>query len=215
MGETLVEQTYQAIRKRIRDNEYRPSERLVEADLAEAFGVSRMTVRSALQRLHQEGLVTLEPNRGAKVRAISLEEAQEVMAIREVLEGLAAALAAERVTDEDLAHLEGLIGEMEAELQKGNLLEYSERNGAFHRYILKVSGNNRLQQMVDSLQSSLLRYRFRTILVPGRSSQSFQEHTAILAALRTRSPEAAERAMRHHLSHVRKTMSAARSLMEL
>lgn len=214
MADTLAEQTYRTLRKQLVDGVYRPSQRLVEADLAEALGVSRISVRSALQRLHQEGLVTIEPHRGAKVTDISLEDALLVMEVREGLEGWAAALAAQRIGDEDVSELEQLIAQMAHLLQEGKPLEYSENNALFHQRILKSAANPRLRQMLDSLQTTLVRYRFRTILVPGRDKDSIQEHTEILEAIRARDPERAERAMRHHVSQVRRTMVEARRLLE-
>ncbi len=214
MADTLVEQTYRTLRKQLVDGVYRPSQRLVETDLAQALGVSRISVRSALQRLHQEGLVTIEPHRGAKVTDISLEEALQVMEVREGLEGWAASLAATRIDDEGIAELQRLIDEMERLLSDEKPLEYSERNAQFHQRILKATGNVRLQQTLASLQTSLVRYRFRTVLVPGRSKTSLAEHTEILNALRAHDRERAAVAMRRHIEGVLRTMAEARRLME-
>lgn len=215
MADTLAEQTYRSLRQQIIDGFYRPSQRLVEVDLALNLQVSRISVRSALQRLHQEGLVVIEPHRGAKVTDITLEEALLVVEVREGLEGWAAALAAQRISDEDIRVLERTIAEMKRFLEEGNPLDYSENNAIFHRVILKAAANQRLQQTLDSLQTSLVRYRFRTVLVPGRSRSSLQEHTEILKALQARSPEGAEAAMRRHVGQVRRTMVDARKLMEI
>jgi DNA-binding GntR family transcriptional regulator len=215
VADTLTEQTHRTLRQQIVDGLYRPSQRMVETDLAQSMGVSRISVRSALQRLHQEGLVTIEPHRGAKVTDISLEDAVEVMEVREGLEGWAAALAAERITAADIAELERIIAQMASLLQEGKPLEYSENNALFHKRILEAAGNRRLQKMLDSLQTPLVRYRFRTILVPGRSNESMEEHTEILEAIRARDAGRAERAMRRHVGQVRRTMVEARKLMEL
>ncbi len=214
MADTLVEQTYRTLRQQLVDGVYRPSQRLVETDLAQALGVSRISVRSALQRLHQEGLVTIEPHRGAKVTDISLEEALQVMEVREGLEGWAAALAATRIDDEGIAELERLIDEMGRLLNDGKPLEYSERNALFHQRILQATGNTRLQQTLASLQTSIVRYRFRTVLVPGRSKISLMEHTAILDALKAHDSERAAVAMRRHIEGVLRTMAEARRIME-
>jgi DNA-binding GntR family transcriptional regulator len=77
---------------------YTPRQRLVETDIAPALGVSRATLRAVLIRLQHEGLIEIQPNRGAQVRAFSVEEAARILQVREVLEGLAAALAAEQAT---------------------------------------------------------------------------------------------------------------------
>lgn len=212
---TLSEQTYRNLRQLILDGAYRPSERLVETDLAETLKVSRTNVRSALQRLHQEGLVTFEPRRGAKVTAITLEEALEIVEVREGLEGFAASLAAVRASDKAIAELETIIEEMNGLLGAGKLLEYSEFNARFHRIIIASAANRKLKQMIDSLQISLVRYRFRTILFPGRNGESFKEHRSIFEGIRARSPEWAEFAMRKHIAGVGHTMASAGKLMEL
>jgi DNA-binding GntR family transcriptional regulator len=91
-----IERAYQRLKQDIMSGAYSPNERLVEAPLTRALGVSRNTLRTVLARLEQEGLVVLEPNRGGRVRAFSLEEAHDMLRVREVLEGLIARLAAER-----------------------------------------------------------------------------------------------------------------------
>jgi DNA-binding GntR family transcriptional regulator len=187
----------------------------VENDLASSLGVGRITLRGALQRLHQEGLITLQPHRGAKVTDITFEEAMQIMEVRMGLEGWAAALAAQRMTPPLLAEMEQIVAGMDQLLQENKLLEYSEGNAAFHRKIIEAASNERLKQNIDSLQTALVRYRFRTILVPGRSQHSFGEHSAILSALREGSTKAAEDAMRKHIEGVARTMSEARRLMEL
>jgi len=215
MADTQTEQAYRELRQAILSGVYKPSERLVENDLANYLGVGRITLRSALQRLHQEGLVTLKPHFGAKVTAITFDEAMQIMEVREGLEGWAAALAARRVTDPQLNELDRIIGSMEQLLQENKLLEYSEGNALFHQRVFEAAANQRLTQNVDSLQTALVRYRFRTILVPGRSQGSFAEHSAILSTLHARSAEAAEAAMRRHIDGVRQTMIDSRRLMEL
>jgi len=213
--DTQVEQTYRSVRQRIIDGVYLPSERLVETDLAQSLMVSRSSVRAALQRLHSEGLIVLEPHRGAKVTALTLDEALQIMEVREGLEGWAAALAAQRISEEKLAELEAIVPTMDELLKDGRPLEYSEMNALLHQGIVEAANNPRLQQLIGSLKTSLVRYRFRTILVPGRSRSSFQEHSDIVAALRSRSSEVAEAAMRRHIAGVRRTMKEARRLMEL
>ncbi len=214
MADTQVEQAYRSLRQRVIDGIYRPSERLVETDLAQSLAVSRISVRAALQRLHSEGLVTLEPHRGAKVTAITIDEALQIMEVREGLEGWAAALAARRMSEEALAEVELLVPTMEQLLAEGKPLEYSEMNALLHRRIVDSAANPRLKQLIDSLKTALVRYRFRTILVPGRSRTSFQEHAEIVAGLRSRDSEIAEAAMRRHIAGVRRTMVEARPLME-
>ena len=99
------ESAYHRLRRDIVDGVYAPREHLVETDVARELGVSRATVRAVLLRLHQDGLVAIQPNRGARVRSFSPDETAKIMRVREVLEGLAASLAAEQASAAQLAAL--------------------------------------------------------------------------------------------------------------
>src|ERR687895_304956 len=93
-----VEATYQRLKHDIMKGIYTPRQRLIETDIAQVLGVSRATLRAALLRLQHEGFVEIQPNRGAQVRGFSVEEATRILQVHEVLEGLAAGLAAEKAT---------------------------------------------------------------------------------------------------------------------
>src|ERR687886_266612 len=104
-----LEYAYQRLKDAIMNGVYMPNQRLIEAEVTQALGVSRTTLRAALIRLHEEGLVEIEVNRGARVRAFGLDEAVEILMVREVLEGLAAVLAIERATPKDIAELRAVV----------------------------------------------------------------------------------------------------------
>jgi DNA-binding GntR family transcriptional regulator len=180
----------------------RPNERLVEADLTRRFGVGRSAVRTALARLEHEGLVELEPHRGARVRLVGVPEAVEILQARAALEGLAAGRAARNATDADIAALHAILAEMRALLDAGDLLTASDTNAVLHRRLLEIAGHATATRLIDGLRSQLVRFTYRTILLPGRSERSFAEHTAIVDAIAAHDGPAAERAMRRHLSHV-------------
>jgi DNA-binding GntR family transcriptional regulator len=179
-----------------------PNERLVEADLTRRLGVGRSAVRTALARLEHEGLVELEPHRGARVRLVSVPEAIEILQARAALEGLAAGRAAQNATDTDVADLRQILADMRRLLDAGDLLKASDTNAALHRRVLEIAGHATANRLIDALRSQLVRFTYRTILVPGRSERSFSEHTAIVDAIAAHDGAAAERAMRRHLSHV-------------
>lgn len=206
-GQTLVERTYGAIRQRITEGVYLPNQRLTEAELVQSLGVSRMSVRAALQRLHQEGLITLEPYRGAKVVSISLEEAMEVMELRQGLEGWAASLAAVRITEQELAGLDAVLAEMRQVVREGRLLDHADLNAVLHQSILEAARNSRLKQAIDLVKFPIVTYQFRTIFLAGRAQQSLQEHAEIVEALRSRSANRAEVAMRSHIAVIRELMT--------
>jgi DNA-binding GntR family transcriptional regulator len=179
-----------------------PGERLIEEELAERLGYSRGAVRGAILRLGHEGLVVRERNRGARVRRFSVPEAVEILEARAALESLAAGYAALRRSDDEAAELESLVADMERLQRDGELLAMSERNAAMHRRILEISGHDVARDICARLHSQVVRFQFRTVLAPGRSTKSLAEHQAIVRAIRRGDRPAAEEAMRRHLTNV-------------
>ena len=193
---------YERLREAIVSGRLQPNQRLVELDLTESFGASRSSVRTALVRLAHDGLVVHERNRGARVRMVDVGEAVEILETRRVLEGLAAAHAATNAKERDVADLRSILDEMRARLEAGDLLAVSDQNAALHRRIRTASGHLTAIRLIEGLNSQIVRFQYRTILVPGRSERSFEEHTAIVEAIAGHDPEAAEAAMRAHLARV-------------
>jgi DNA-binding GntR family transcriptional regulator len=167
-----------------------PSQRLVEAELSETFGLSRAAVRTAL------------------VRLVTEREAVEIVEARAALESLAVRSAALNATKADVAELRGLLREMRSLLKAGDLLRVSDVNARLHRRLLEISQNQTAIRLTSTLNSQLVRFQFRTILAPGRAPQSLAEHTAVVDAVATHDPDAAEQAMRTHLLHVVETVRA-------
>jgi len=200
---------YLRLRDEIVSGRLQPNERLVELDLSERLGVGRAAIRTALVRLESEGLVERERHRGAKVRLVDEREAVEILEARATLEGLAARHAARNATPEDVAELRAILAGMRRLLDAGDLLGASDQNAALHRRILEISGHATAQRLILTLRSQLVRFQFRTILVPGRPERSFAEHSAIVDALEDGDEDAAEAAMRRHLSHVAETLAAS------
>lgn len=197
-----AEDAYERLTKSIARGELAPGQRLVEADLVEALGVSRAIVRAVLTRMAHAGLIEKEINRGARVRKVSDDEAIEITQVRAVLEALAARHAALRATDADVAELRKILAEMKALLRKQDLLSYSDGNRRLHAKIIEMSGHATAQQLIANLRAQLVRFQYRTILVPGRPKDSLAEHSAIVDAIADRDDDAAEAAMRRHLTHV-------------
>lgn len=149
MRKSRVDEVYEKIRQGILDGSYLPSQHLVETHLAETYGVGRHIVRLALERLSAEGLVTIGPNRGAMVAQLTLEDALDILLVREVLEGAAARLAAERVTAQDLKVLEGCLATMREAIDKGELDRYSQTNAQFHAAIYNASGSKKIPKLLN------------------------------------------------------------------
>lgn len=190
------------LREAIVTGRFQPSERLIEVDVARELGVGRSAVRTALARLEHEGLVEHERNRGARVRLVTAQEAVEILETRAVLEGVAARQAALNAAPNDIADLERILDGMRRRLDAGDLLGTSDENAVLHGRIVEISRHGTVARLIATLKSQLVRFQYRTILLPGRSEHSFGEHLAIVRAIGAGDSRAAEDAMRTHLSHV-------------
>jgi DNA-binding GntR family transcriptional regulator len=207
-----VETAYQQLKHDILEGFYTPRQHLVETDIAAQLNVSRATLRVVLTRLQLEGLVEVQPNRGAQVRALSVDEAAEILQAREALEGLAASLAAERVTAEQLLALRDLVAEMEQTLGADDLIGLLPLASRFHQIIIEAANQSVVAQLLDMLHAPLIRHQFRIILVPGRKEASLAEFRDILSCLEKRDAAGAEQAMRHHLVQLGRSLRQARRL---
>jgi DNA-binding GntR family transcriptional regulator len=190
------------IRDAIVAGRLQPNERLTESSLSEALGAGRSAVRTALARLEQEGLVEHERHRGARVRLVDEREAVEILEARAVLEGLAARHAAARASEDDAADLGRILARMRELLDAGDLLGASDQNAVLHRRLLEIAGHTTATRLIGALRSQLVRFQYRTILLPGRSEYSYQEHRGIVDAVARGDADSAEAAMRDHLIHV-------------
>ncbi len=179
-----------------------PGQRLVEEELAGMLGVTRASLRAALFDLTSEGLVERIPNRSARVRIVTLDEAVAITECRMTLEGLCAAKAAERVTARDAARLRQLGKEMERSVADGEPLKYSALNQELHRLVREISGQAVAADLLERLNGQLVRHQFQLSLHPGRPQASLPEHLAIIDAIAGRRPAEAEEATRRHLRSV-------------
>jgi DNA-binding GntR family transcriptional regulator len=209
MSQPAAQSGYEKLRDAITSGDLQPSQRLVEAELSETFGLSRAAVRTALVRLEQDGLVSHERHRGAKVRLVTEEEAVEILEARAALESVAVRGAALNATKADITELRELLAQMKSLLKDGDLLRVSDVNARLHRRLLEISRNQTAIRLTATLNSQLVRFQFRTILAPGRAPQSLAEHTAVVDAVAAHDSDAAERAMRTHLLHVMETIRAS------
>jgi DNA-binding GntR family transcriptional regulator len=200
------------LREAILRGDYLPGERLVEAQLIAQFSASRFTVRAVLQDLAAEGLVRMEPNRGAHVRKVSLDEAVEITEVRMVVEGLMAARAAERVTPSQAADLDEIAARMRSAVEAGEHRRYSDLNQRLHSMIREISGHQTADRIVQTLRGQLVRHQFTLSLLPGRPQVSLPQHERVVAAIRSRDPKAAEDAMREHIASVIDALRAIESL---
>lgn len=192
----------QVIREAILDAQFAPHQRLIEADLSERYGVSRASVRTALLNLAGEGLVERLPNRGSRVRAITVDEAIEIVEVRIGLETLCARKAAENLTPADAEELRALRADIEAAIGSGDLMGYSRLNQELDRRIRDLSRHGTATQLLERLRAQSARHQFRLAFHPGRAATSAPEHVAIINAILAKDPDAAEAATRAHLSGI-------------
>ncbi len=196
---TLSEQVADKIRNLIHKNILEGGEKLNEVKLCEQLGVSRTPLREALRVLSADGLVHIRPNRGACVAKISIEELQHTFEVMSILEGSCARLAAERLTDADLARLEEFHEQLEDQYNKKDPHGYVKHNQYYHEFIQEKTGNPVLGRMVARLRGRVLQHRFRQIYRPGRLDASMEEHRGMMEAFRARDGERAEKLMQMHL----------------
>jgi DNA-binding GntR family transcriptional regulator len=173
--------------------------RLGEVELAEHLGVSRTPVREALRRLAADGLVELQPNKGARVRSWSLAQLEDIHALRVLLEGHAASLAAETVTEDEVAELRDLCRQMERAGGAGDLDAVTTVNGEFHSQILRISRSSRLPMIYGSLAQVPLTFRTFRQYSPRALERSMTQHRDIVDALELGDPSWAKASMECHI----------------
>jgi DNA-binding GntR family transcriptional regulator len=205
---SLSDRVYQALKRHILSQALKAGTKLSVPQLARQLGVSRTPVKEALERLSKDGLVTTLPNRGAFVAILREQDVNEIYQMREILEGLAARLAAVTIDEALLDRLRDLMGRHEAAVARGDLDAHVTIDLEFHRTIRERAGNRRLMDALDTLQDQI-RIVFRTsATIPGRMQKAVEEHRAILRALERRDPDAAETAARRHILHIREAVLA-------
>jgi len=177
-------------------------------DLARQLSVSRSPVREAVQRLVQEGLAISVPHRGAVVARIGVEDLQELYEVREMLEGLAARRATERLDSTARSELASLVEQHREALEREDLEGHVRLDMRFHLQIRKLAGNERLAEMLDRLQGQV---RLAMHSLWGRYDaprHALEDHEKILAAVLSNDPDAAEIAARAHIARVRAALAS-------
>jgi DNA-binding GntR family transcriptional regulator len=207
---TIVESTDAAAEERVTDvirgaiirGEYAPNQRLIEADLSDTFAASRATVRTALLELANEGLVERLPNKGSRVRAISVDEAIEILEVRIGVEGLCAEKTAAQVTDDEVAEFMRLRQDMIDAVAEGDLVEYARLHQLLDQRVRVLSHHATASAVLGRLHAQSVRHQFKLSSRPQRAKISVLEHAAIIDAIVARDPDAAQEAVRVHLLSV-------------
>jgi DNA-binding GntR family transcriptional regulator len=194
----LRETVQDALRTAIIEGTYAQGERLIEEEIAVRFDVSRNPIREALHALAVDGFVVVEPRRGARVATIDARRCQELFELRAPLEGLVARLAATRRTPAQLAELWTIVEEGSRAAEDGRLEELPTLNTMFHGRLAAAAENELLANTLARL-SGIIRWVYST-RIKQRSTMSWREHAAIVAAVEAGDPARAERCGVDHIS---------------
>jgi DNA-binding GntR family transcriptional regulator len=208
---TLADRVFSEIQNAIVKGELKPGSKMSEAELASRYGVSRGPLREALRRLEGRKLLTRIPHVGVRVVSLSFAELIHIYQVREALEGMAARLAAEHMSPDEVQGLKALLAmhEKQAELQEGRAYFQDEGDFDFHYRIVQGSRNEVLSQMLcGELYHRVRLYRYQFSVTEGRPQKAFGEHHRIIEAIEAGDGEMAEILMRRHISSARKNIEA-------
>lgn len=206
---TQTEQTFHYLLEAIVKGDIAPGSRLREADLAKELNIGRGPLRDALHRLESRKMVNKVPHVGAQVVDFNLKEMVEIYQLREQLESMACELAAEQMTDQDLAELEELLQRHRAFVERHSGEAYIQQDSDldFHFKIIQGSGNAWLVQILcDELYHRVRMYRYQSAHQKARPQRALKEHTQIFEALKNRDGVLASLLMRRHISAARENL---------
>ncbi len=205
---SLQEDIYNKLKKAIMRGELNPGEKLYETEIAKQLDVSRTPVREAFRRLQVDGDVTFLPNKGVFVTKHPPSEIKEIYDIIGVLEGYAAELAADSITPEGVAVLREFQARLTRFAADRKYHEYAEENYRFHEYLIGLSRNATLFKSIAGLRSSIYRYRFISVTIPGYLEKYVAEHEMIIDALEQKNTALAGEYMKAHVDFVKDILVA-------
>jgi DNA-binding GntR family transcriptional regulator len=194
-----------SIRDSIIEGKIKPGERLLEPDVAKTLGVSRTPLREAFLQLESEGFLKVNPRKGALVTETSPKDAEEIYIIKGALESVAARLAVDNITNEQIEELVMINKKMEvvAQSKKKDYKAFLELNSIFHQKIYECSGNSKLAKTINTLRNQTLRYNYIFLSLLSHLDESVTEHFEIISALKNRKPDEAESVVKKHNENAR------------
>jgi DNA-binding GntR family transcriptional regulator len=193
------ERAYRQLRERLITLDLPPGSPIDLPGLMRAYGLSRTPVMEAIQRLAQEDLLAIHPRRGTVVTQPTLSQAKHVMEVRDVFEGRAARLAAQRATEQDLAEMEALLAQQVAEREEADYAKFLHNDYQLHVRVAEASGNPLLVRALDHLLALNSRLWFVFFRMQGPQARYLFSHEPIFRAIERRDPDAAERAAVDHV----------------
>jgi len=197
------------LRDQLRSGRFASGQRLIEAELCDTFGVSRGPVREALRQLVADGLLTQEHNRGVRVPRLTRAETEELYRVREVVEGLAARMAAERIALPGHAGvLRRLSRQMDEAVKARDVTSYHQLNDELHWLLVEQAGSGTLRRLVETLGIPAFRLQFIGLLNPERALRSHAEHRPVIEAVLAGRGDEAESLMRAHIRMSREGLNS-------
>ena len=206
---TRADEAFDCLQTAIVKGDLTPGEKIGEVELCSRFNLTRGPLREALGRLESRGLLVRRPHAGVKVVSVSADELIELYRIRELMEGLAARQAAERMTDAEIAALRATLDTHETMIEQAQGQAYYQAEGDydFHHRIATGSRNTKLTQMLlGDLYYMVRMYRYRLSTSSGRPHMALGEHRTIVDAIASRDGELAEFLMKRHINAARKNI---------
>ena len=193
----LSNQVYEILKEMIANHRFQPGTRINVEQITKELGVSRTPVWEAVGRLEQENLVVNIPNRGVFMAVLTPQQALELYAVRELLEGMAANLAAININESTLAKMAECLEQQKIVIKKNDLLEYSKLDFQFHAAVYEACGNTYLREMLEAIKNKMRPIKL-SIQVEPILPQLYEDHVRLLNALRAHDPDKAEKAFREH-----------------
>ena len=193
----LSSQVYEILKEMIANHRFHPGTRINVEQITKELGVSRTPVWEAISRLEQENLVENVPNRGVFMSILTPQQALELYAVRENLEGMAARLAAARMSEKALESMAACLEQQKRVIETKDLIEYSKLDFQFHALVYGECGNNYLQEMLETIKNKMRPINLSLQMEPVLP-MLYDDHARLLNALKEGDPQAAEKVFRKH-----------------
>lgn len=197
----LRDVVFNTLREAILKGEIKPGERLMELQLAAKLGVSRTPIREAIRMLEQEGLAVTVPRRGAEVAKMTEKDMQDVLQVREALDELAASIACELITEEELEQLEQAMRDFESAARTKDIKRIADTDMVFHDIIYQATRNPKLVNILNNLREQMYRYRVEYLKGEENYPVLLKEHREILAGFRAKDKKLVTDIMRRHVEN--------------
>jgi DNA-binding GntR family transcriptional regulator len=198
---TLREKILEHIRDAIISGSLKAGSKVSEPELADRYGISRTPIREAFRQLESEGYLTVIPRRGAVVSEFSQKDVEDFYAIKSILEGYAAREACNKLTGKELDKLQANNVKLSELADQNDIKTFFKIHNDFHDMFIKAADNERLRELITSVETRFQRLRFMSLSLPGRMKISVQEHGKIIEAFRRKDAETAEMLVRKNAEY--------------